>query len=126
MEHAAGTSRQRAPGPLTNSGQRHGLAGDPARNSSGDEIGGKGLPCIQGARFEMDTQKFTQSMTDANNATSRRSVFGLLAGALALAGFAGLQSADARRRGGNGGHGGRGNGHGGRGGGRGNNRNHRH
>lgn len=74
----------------------------------------------------MDTQKFTQSMTDANNATSRRSVFGLLAGALALAGFAGLQSADARRRGGNGGHGGRGNGHGGRRGGRGNNRNHRH
>ncbi|MCA9880703.1 MAG: hypothetical protein KC442_23060 [Thermomicrobiales bacterium] len=74
----------------------------------------------------MDIQKFTQQMTDANSATTRRSVFGLLAGALAVAGFAGLQSADARRRGGNGGRGGRGHGNGGRRGGRGNNRNHRH
>jgi hypothetical protein len=84
-----------------------------------------GLPIDQGVLFEMDMQKFTQQLTDANNATSRRSVFGLLAGALAVAGFAGLQSADARRRG-NGGNGGRGNGHGGRRGGRGNNRNNRH
>lgn len=81
----------------------------------------------------MDMQKFTQQLTDANSATSRRSVFGLLAGALAVAGFAGLQSADARRRNGNGGngrngngHGGRGNGHGGRRGGRNHNRNNRH
>ena len=88
-----------------------------------------GLSRYQGARFEMDLQKFSQQMTDANNATSRRSVFGLLAGALALAGFAGLQSADARRNGGNGngnhGRGGRGRGRGGRGG-RGHNRNNRH
>lgn len=74
----------------------------------------------------MDMQKFTQQMPAANSATTRRSVFGLLAGALAVAGFAGLQSADARRRGGNGGRGGRGNGNGGRRGGRGNNRNNRH
>ena len=85
-----------------------------------------GLPIDQGDLFEMDLQKFTQQLTDADNATSRRSVFGLLAGALAVAGFAGLQSADARRRGGNGGRGGRGNGRGGRRGGRGNNRNNRH
>jgi hypothetical protein len=95
------------------------------------------LAIDQGVLFEMDLQKFTQQMTDANNATSRRSVFGLLAGALAVTGFAGLQSADARRRGGNGGNGGngnggnggrggRGNGRGGRRGGRGNNRNNRH
>ena len=91
-----------------------------------------GLPVEQGDLFEMDLQKFTQQLTDTDNATSRRSVFGLLAGALALAGFAGLQSADARRRGGNGGNGGnggrggRGNGRGGRRGGRGHNRNNRH
>ena len=88
-----------------------------------------GLPSNQGARFKMDLQKFTQQMTDADNATTRRSVFGLLAGALALAGFAGLQSADARRNGNNGrngGRGGRGNGRGGRRGGRGHNRNNRH
>jgi hypothetical protein len=89
-----------------------------------------GLPSNQGDRFEMDLQKFTQQLTDSDNATSRRSVFGLLAGALALAGVAGLQSADARRNGnggngGNGGRGGRGNGRGGRGG-RGTNRNNRH
>jgi hypothetical protein len=77
----------------------------------------------------MDLQKFTQQMTDADNTTTRSSVFGLLAGALALTGFAGLQSADARRNGGNnrnGGHGRRGNGRGGRRGGRGHNRNNRH
>lgn len=93
-----------------------------------------GLPIDQGDLFEMDLQKFTQQLTDTDNATSRRSVFGLLAGVLALAGFAGRQSADARRRGGNGGNGGhggrggrggRGNGRGGRGG-RGHNRNNRH
>ncbi len=93
------------------------------------ELEAMGLPIDQGVLFEMDMQKFSQQLTDANNATSRRSVFGLLAGALAVAGFAGLQSADARRRngnGGNGGRGGRGHGRGGRRGGRGHNRNNRH
>lgn len=95
------------------------------------ELEAMGLQTFQGDQFEMDIQKFTQQLTDDNNATTRRSVFGLLAGALALAGFAGLQSADARRNGGNGhngrngGRGGRGNGRGGRGG-RGHNRNNRH
>ncbi len=91
-----------------------------------------GLSPSQGVLREMDTQKFTQQLTGADSAPTRRSVIGLLAGALAVAGFAGLQSADARRRGGNGGNGGnggrggRGHGNGGRRGGRGNNRNHRH
>ena len=79
----------------------------------------------------MDMQKFAQQLTGADNTATRRSVFGLLAGALAVTGFAGLQSADARRRGnggngGNGGRGGRGHGRGGRRGGRNHNRNHRH
>jgi hypothetical protein len=76
----------------------------------------------------MDMQKFAQQLTGTDNTATRRSVFGLLAGALAVTGFAGLQSADARRRGngGNGGNGGRGHGRGRRRGGRNHNRNHRH
>ena len=55
----------------------------------------------------MDMQKFTRQLADSNNPTTRRSIFGLLAGALAVTGLAGLQSADARRRGGRGRRGGR-------------------
>lgn len=47
----------------------------------------------------MDTQTFTRKLAASNNPTTRRSIFGLLAGALAVTGLAGLQSADARRRG---------------------------
>lgn len=63
-------------------------------------------------------QKIDELTQETSETTTRRSVFGLLAGALLVAGFAGAQSADARRRGGNNnGRGGRGgNGRGGRGG----------